>query len=55
MAGYTKRELSIIDTAYRIFIRSVSKVMDAEQIGYIDKAYDLALSKYDGRKTLSGG
>lgn len=55
MAGYTKRELSIIDTAYRIFIRSVSKVMDAEQIGYIDKAYDLALSKYDGRKTISGG
>ncbi len=55
MAGYTKRELSIIDTAYKIFIRSVSKVMDAEQIGYIDKAYDLALSKYDGRKTISGG
>ncbi|MBR6774941.1 MAG: bifunctional (p)ppGpp synthetase/guanosine-3',5'-bis(diphosphate) 3'-pyrophosphohydrolase [Bacteroidales bacterium] len=55
MVGYTKRELSIIDTAYRIFIRSVSKVMDAEQIGYIDKAYDLALSKYDGRKTISGG
>mgnify|MGYP003398316621 FL=1 len=53
--GYTKKELAIIDTAYRIFIRSVSKVMDAEQIGYIDKAYDLALSKYDGRKTMSGG
>ena len=53
--GYTEKELSIIDVAYKVFIRSVSKVMDAEQISYIDKAYKLALEKYDGRKTLSGG
>lgn len=55
MIGYTEKELAIIDVAYKIFIRSVSKVMDAEQIGYIEKAYLLALEKYDGRKTLSGG
>ena len=29
--------------------------MDSEQIGYIVKAYKLALEKYDGRKTISGG
>lgn len=55
MMGYTKKELAIIDTAYKVFIRSVSEVMDADQIGYIDKAYNLALAKYDGRKTMSGG
>ena len=55
MAGYTKKELAIIDTAYKVFIRSISKMMDAEQIGFIDKAYNLALTKYDGRKTISGG
>ena len=51
MAGYTKKELAIINTAYKVFIRSISKMMDAEQIGFIDKAYNLALTKYDGRKT----
>lgn len=50
MAGYTEKELKIIDTAYKIFVRSISKVMDTEQIGFIDKAYSLALEKYDGRK-----
>lgn len=55
MVGYTKEEVAIIDVAFKIFIRSVSKVMDSEQIGYIDKAYRLALDKYDGKKTLSGG
>lgn len=55
MVGYTKNELAIIETAYNIFISSVSKVMDAEQIGFIEKAYKLALEKYDGRKTMSGG
>lgn len=55
MAGYTKKELAVIDTAYKVFIRSISKMMDAEQIGFIDKAYNLALTKYDGRKTISGG
>lgn len=55
MAGYTEKELKIIDTVYKIFVRSISKVMDTEQIGFIDKAYRLALEKYDGRKTISGG
>lgn len=55
MARYSERELAIIDTAYKIFRRSVEKVMDDEQIDYIDKAYKLVLEKYDGRKTLSGG
>lgn len=55
MAGYTEKELKIIDTAYKIFVRSISTVMDTEQIGFIDKAYRLALEKYDGRKTISGG
>ncbi len=55
MAGYTEKELKIIDTAYKIFVRSIGKVMDTEQIGFIDKAYTLALEKYDGRKTISGG
>lgn len=55
MAGYTEKELKIIDTAYKIFVRSISKVMDTEQIGFIDKAYRLALEKYEGRKTISGG
>ena len=55
MAGYTEKELKIIDTAYKIFVRSISKVMDTEQIGFIDKAYRLALEKYDGRKTISCG
>lgn len=55
MAGYTEKEKKIIEIAYNVFVQSVSKVMDAEQIGYINKAYRLALEKYDGRKTLSGG
>ena len=55
MAGYTEKEIEIINLAYNIFAKSVSKVMDAEQMSYIDKAYKLALDKYDGRKTLSGG
>lgn len=53
--GYTKKELAIIDAAFAVFVRSISKVMDAEQIGFIDKAYKLALDKYDGKKTISGG
>lgn len=53
--GYTKKELAIIDAAFAVFVRSISKVMDAEQIGFIDKAYKLALDKYDGKKNISGG
>ena len=53
--GYTEKERALIEVAFDIFIQSVSKVMDSEQIGYIIKAYKLALKKYDGRKTLSGG
>ena len=53
--GYTKKELEIIDAAFAVFVRSISKVMDEEQIGYINKAYKLALDKYDGKKTMSGG
>ena len=53
--GYTDKEKAIIEVAYNVFIKSISKSMDAEQIGYINKAYKLALEKYDGRKTLSGG
>ncbi len=55
MVGYSDKEKAIIEVAYNVFIRSISNVMDAEQIGYIEKAYRLALEKYDGRKTLSGG
>ena len=55
MMRYTIRELAVIDAAYKLFIRSISKVMDAVQIGFIEKAYKLALEKYDGRKTISGG
>ena len=53
--GYTEKERSLVEVAFNIFIQSVKKVMDAEQIGYIVKAYELALDKYDGKKTLSGG
>ena len=53
--GYSDKEKAIIDVAYKVFVKSVSKAMDAEQLSYIDKAYKLALEKYDGRKTLSGG
>ena len=53
--GYTEKERSLVEIAFNIFIQSVKKVMDAEQIGYIVKAYELALDKYDGKKTLSGG
>lgn len=55
MIGYTDKEREIIGVAFDIFIQSVAKVMDSEQIGYITKAYKLALEKYDGKKTLSGG
>lgn len=55
MMRYTSKELAVIDAAYKLFIRSISKVMDAVQIGFIEKAYKLALEKYDGRKTISGG
>ena len=55
MTAYTKKERELIEVAFNIFIQSVSKVMDSEQIGYIVKAYKLALEKYDGRKTISGG
>ena len=55
MVGYTEKEKTLIEVAFGIFIQSVAKVMDSEQIGYIVKAYKLALEKYDGRKTLSGG
>ena len=55
MAKYTENEIAIIEVAYKIFIRSLANVMDAEQIMYIEKAYRLALEKYDGKKTLSGG
>ena len=55
MTGYTEKERALIEVAFDIFIRSVANVMDSEQIGYIEKAYRLALEKHDGRKTLSGG
>lgn len=53
--AYTEKEIAVIESAFDIFIQSVAKVMDAEQIGYIVKAYKLALEKHNGRKTLSGG
>ena len=53
--GYTEKERDLVEVAFDIFIRSISKVMDSEQIGYIVKAYKLALDKHNGRKTLSGG
>ena len=53
--GYTEKERELVEVAFDIFIRSISKVMDSEQIGYIVKAYKLALDKHNGRKTLSGG
>ena len=53
--GYTEKERTLIEVAFEVFIQSISKVMDSEQIGYIVKAYKLALEKHDGRKTLSGG
>lgn len=52
--GYTYEEKSLIDKSYSSFIRSVENVMDADQIGFIDKAYRLVMNKFDGRKTLSG-
>lgn len=55
MTTYTEKEKELIEVAFNIFVRSVSKVMDSEQVGYIVKAYNLALDKYDGRKTMSGG
>ena len=55
MMGYTEKERLLIEVAFDAFIRSVAKVMDSEQIGYIVKAYKLALDKHNGRKTLSGG
>ncbi len=55
MVRYTDKERELIEVAFGVFIRSVGKVMDSEQIGYIEKAYRLALEKYDGKKTLSGG
>ncbi len=55
MEKYSERDLAIIEAAFKIFIQSVSKVMDAEQIGFIEKAYRVVLEKYDGRRTLSGG
>ena len=55
MVKYSGKESAIIEAAYKIFIQSLAKVMDAEQIAYIEKAYRLALAKYDGKKTLSGG
>lgn len=55
MVKYSEKEIAIIEAAYKIFIQSLAKVMDAEQIAYIEKAYRLALAKYDGKKTLSGG
>lgn len=55
MVRYTDKERELIEVAFDVFIRSVGKVMDSEQIGYIEKAYRLALEKYDGKKTLSGG
>ena len=53
--GYTEKERTLIEVAFEVFIQSISKVMDSEQIGYIVKAYKLALEKHDGRKTLSCG
>ena len=41
MTTYTKKERELIEVAFNIFIQSVSKVMDSEQIGYIVKAYKL--------------
>ena len=50
MVRYTDKERELIEVAFGVFIRSVGKVMDSEQIGYIEKAYRLALEKYDGKK-----
>ena len=54
MHTYTDSELKKIDASYKSFIESISHVMDSEQIGFIDKAYHLALKSFDGRKTISG-
>ena len=55
MLRYTDKERALITVAFDVFIRSVGKIMDSEQMGYIVKAYNLALDKHDGRKTMSGG
>lgn len=54
MHTYTDSELKKIDASYKSFIESISHVMDSEQIGFIDKAYHLALKSFDGRRTISG-
>lgn len=53
--GYSKQELSLIETSYNTFVQSINEVMDDEQLGFIDKAYRLVLEKCDGKRTLSGG
>ena len=35
MVGYTEKEKTLIEVAFGIFIQSVAKVMDSEQIGLI--------------------
>lgn len=54
MAKYTDEELVLINNSYNSFVQSINNFMDAEQLGFIDKAYHFTLEKYDGRKMLSG-
>lgn len=54
MEKYTEKELIVIEDRYKLFIETVKNVMDADQISFIEKAYRLALQKYDGKKTISG-
>lgn len=54
MEKYTEKELRVIEDKYKVFIETVKNVMEADQISFIEKAYRLALQKYDGKKTISG-
>lgn len=55
MERYSEQELSLIESSYKSFVQSIDKIMDEEQLGFIDKAYRLVLDKCDGKRTLSGG
>lgn len=53
MNKYTDKEMLTVEDAYKSFVDTISHSMDADQIRFIEKAYRLALSKYNGKKTLS--
>ena len=51
---YSESEVAAIGKAYNNLMQSIEETMTLEEVGYVKKAYNLCMSRYDGIRMRSG-